>query len=135
MLLADIGPNSSALIYAIVVFLIVEAIKFWKGVRDARDIAGKVAKVADKVEVQSDNMIEMAKVGQMTHDLVNSAMLEQKRMHMAKCIAAFEDNPSKVNAVEAKTATEAYEEHRKKQEAMAVIESKRTKQLSPEMRQ
>jgi hypothetical protein len=59
-----------------------------------------------------------ARVGQMTHALVNSAMLEQKRMYAVKCEAMASKTGDQVDVVEAKAAREAYDEHRRKQESM-----------------
>ncbi len=73
-----------------------------------RDKLRQIAAVGEKA----------AAVGQMTHALVNSAMLEQKRMLMVKCQAAAQDHPSATNVAEAKAAEEAYREHRAKQDRM-----------------
>jgi len=74
--------------------------------------------LAESTEATANKLDAMAKVSEDTHSLVNSAMLEQKRMFAAKCKASAEDKPTAANIAEAKVAQEVYEEHKKKQESM-----------------
>jgi aspartokinase len=94
-----------------------------------RIVAEKAEKAAVKVEevrralsnsteATVEKLDEMAKVGEKTHALVNSAMLEQKRIYAAKCKAASIDTPTEANLAEATAAEEVYLEHKAKQEAM-----------------
>ncbi len=81
----------------------------------AEEVKQTLASTASAASIQLSNMSE---VGLKTHELVNSAMLEQKRIHMEKCEAAEADNPTPGNKVEARLAREAYERHKSKQDSM-----------------
>jgi nicotinic acid phosphoribosyltransferase len=113
---------------AVMAFVVTSAIVFmlWKtiqAVRNAADNAvaqaGRVrADLADANAVTCKTLAEIKTTGVETHKLVNSAMLEQKKLYMLKCQQAQRDNPSPANEAEYRAAKQAHEEHKAKQEQM-----------------
>lgn len=86
--------------------------------RAARKVEEVKTTLSETTKETDKKLDSIARVGEMTHDLCNSAMLEQKRMHMVKCEAAAQETPSAVNIAEARVAKETYDEHKSKQEQM-----------------
>ncbi len=88
----------------------------------ARGVAMHAAEVktalAESDAERAEILGGIADLGQKTHALVNSAMLEQKKLYLAKCEEAQRQNPSPANEAEYRAARQAYEEHRAKQERM-----------------
>jgi len=80
--------------------------------------AGKVEKsLATSTSKQDEKLGEI-------HDLVNSAMLEQKKVHAVKCRAAAKDNPTPSNLAEAEQAEAVYEAHNRTKLAMDAEKAK-----------
>ncbi len=87
-----------------------------KAAVEVKDVKDKLQENTEKTAAKLDGI---AKVGQMTHQLCNSAMLEQKRLLMVECQAAASKEPNDaVAAAKAASATQAYEDHKRKQAEM-----------------
>lgn len=82
----------------------------------------KVEQVRETLEKntirQDDKLDGIAKVGEDTHDLCNSAMLEQKHLYMIKCKEAAIESGKESDRKEAERAEEVYLKHKAKQEQM-----------------
>ncbi len=96
-----------------------------ESVREQAEQAARLLKASNIANAKQLN--DIAVVGQKTHDLCNSAMLEQKRIYMVKCQASASADATPANIAEARASTEAYEEHKKKQATMEAKEAKEAK--------
>lgn len=96
-------------------------------IRLAKRAADKVQVVAEKLDetttVQTEKLVEIAKVGEATHTLCNSAMGAQKRLLAATARAKYEVTGSEVDRVAAEFAEADLRAHEAKQ---AIVDSGKT---------
>ena len=79
-------------------------------------VAVNVKEVAVKQAETSEQITGMADLTHKTHDLVNSAMMEQKRIYAVKCRAMANETHRAADIAEAEAAEQAYREHKEGQE-------------------
>jgi hypothetical protein len=93
-----------------------------KAAEKADEVAGKVAEVAvtlgNNTTTTEAKLSEIAKVGEMTHDLCNSGMLEQKRLVAVSARGKADVTHDRADIKAAEAAEEIYEEHKSKQKVI-----------------
>ncbi len=107
------------------------------------EAAVKVSAVAEKAEEVKTELVkstaafgvkldDIAKVGEMTHNLCNSAMLEQKRLLAVTSRSKADATKAQIDITAAEHAERMYDDHKAKQAAMDVRSEEREKRKDGE---